>query len=321
MHKQTIPHNEVFLQRLIVTMGKIALLSAFTALLIAMSSCSQESTIEHVSLGTTTFHDSFLWSDADTTFLDKTLTVSFNNDAVSRNAAANLVFTDNFDKPVSSQELQIVFEGKLSPDNVIRITPRGKAEQDLNIKFRFLPSAKSGKHQGFILVRSQGLKAVNDVEINGSTRIVQWTMYFEKQMNPLKKGLIILAIVVLVSIGAARLILHRRTFGSTAKKSISATNSSGVILYGPKTLRFKGCSEIVFADHPKEQSALDIFFRGKTLTIVSPAFDSPLRLTPYKKKEIKVSGGGYSLTRTKMKYNDTPLKATSSSTKTTITFS
>lgn len=302
-------------------MGKIALISAITTLLIAMTSCSQESTIEHVTLGTTTFHDSFLWSDADTVFLNKTLTVSFNNDAVSRNAAAYLVFTDNFGKPVSSKELQIVFEGKLSSDNVIRITPRGKAEQELNIKFRFLPSAKSGKHQGFILVRSQDLKAVNDVEINGNTQVVQWTMHFEKQMNPLKKGLIIFAIALFVSIVAARLILHRRTFGSTAKKSITATNSSGVILYGPKTLRFKGCSEIIFSDRPKEQSTLDIFFRGKTLTIVSPAFDSPLRLTPYKKKEIKVSGGGYTLTRTKMKYNDTPLKATSSSAKTTITFS
>ncbi len=302
-------------------MGKIALLSAFTALLFAMSSCSQENTIEHVTLGTTTYHDRFLWSDADTVFLNKTLTISFNKDAVSRGATADLVFTDNFGKRISTKELQIVFEGKLSSDNVIRIAPRGNAEQELNIKFRFLPSAKKGKHQGFILVRSQELKAVNDVEINGNTQVVQWTMYFEKQMNPLKKGLIIFAIALFVSIVAARLILHRRTFGSTAKKSITATNESGVILYGPKTLRFNGCSEIIFSDRSKEQSALDIFFRGKTLTIVSPAFDTPLRLTPYKKKEIKVSGGGYSLTRTKMKYNDTPLKATSSSTKTTITFS
>ncbi len=302
-------------------MGKIALLSAFTALLFAMSSCSQENTIEHVTLGTTTYHDRFLWSDADTVFLNKTLTVCFNKDAVSRGATADLVFTDNFGKRISTKELQIVFEGKLLSDNVIRIAPRGNAEQELNIKFRFLPSAKKGKHQGFILVRSQELKAVNDVEINGNTQVVQWTMYFEKQMNPLKKGLIIFAIALFVSIVAARLILHRRTFGSTAKKSITATNESGVILYGPKTLRFNGCSEIIFSDLPKEQSALDIFFRGKTLTIVSPAFATPLRLTPYKKKEIKVSGGGYSLTRTKMKYNDTPLKATSSSTKTTITFS
>lgn len=302
-------------------MGKIALLFASAALCGVMTSCSGGSSIEQVSLGTATYHDSFLWSDADTTFLDKTLTVNFNQDAIARDAAADLVFTDNFGKRISTSELQIVFEGKTSPNNAIRVAPRGEETRDFNIRFRFLPSAESGKHQGFIILRSHGIKAANNVEINGDTQVVQWTIYFEKQMNPLKKGLIIFAIVLLAFIGAARLILHRKTFGSTAKKSITATDASGVILFGPKTLRFKGCSEVIFSDRPMKQGALDIFFRGKTLTIVSPAFDTPLRLSPCKKKEIKVSAGGCSLSRTKMKYSDFPLMATSSSTKTTITFS
>ncbi len=302
-------------------MWKIAPFFALTALVVVMPSCSQEDTIEQVSLGTTTYHDGFLWSDADTAFLNKKLTVSFNNDAISRDAAADLVFTDNLRKPVPPTELQIVFEGKTSSDNVIRVTPQGKAEQDLNIKFRFLPSAQNGKHQGFILIRPHGIKAVNDVEIKGDTRVAQWTIYFEKSMNPLKKGLMIVGIALFACLLVARLLLHRRTFENTAKKSITATDAFGHIVYGPKTLRFKGCSEIIFSNSPKEQSALDVFFRGKTLTVVSPAFSTPLRLTPYKKKEIKISGGGYSLTRTKMKYTDIPLKAESSASRTTIIFS
>ena len=296
-------------------------IAVLSATLLFPSCSGNSSNIESISLGTCSYHEGFLWTDPDTCFLEKTLHLEFNDDALVSNASIDMVFTDNNGKTVPPKSLQIVYEGKTSKNNVVKVTSQGKEEREVDIKFRFLPGSGYGKHQGYIAIRPHGMDAVNDIEVSNGTQVMQWTIYFDHTMNPLKKGLIIAFVVFVAAVVLARLILHRRTFGSTAKKSITVTDSSGNVIYGPKTTHFGGASEIVFADSKIEQNLLNRFFFGRTVTVVSSAFSSQLRLTPGKRKEIKLAGGGYTFSKMKIKYSDTPLCATNNDSKSKVNFS
>lgn len=291
------------------------------ALMAFATSCSQRSDIASVTLGELSYHDSFLWSDADTAFLEKTIILEFNKDAINQHAAVDLAFTDNDRKIVPTSELEINFCGEKVNGNTIRITPKSaNGKEELKIKFRFLPGAKDGKHQGYLVATPRGMANVNNIEITLGTPVMQWTMYFDHAMNPLKKGLLIALAAIAALIAIARLILHRQTFGSTAKKSVSVTNASGRILYGPKTTRLGGYSEVRFCPKAEKQSFANAFFFGKTLFVVSTVFSSSLRLTPGRRKEIKMAGGGYTILKSKMKYVDTQQTVTDNTTKNKIVF-
>ena len=48
----------------------------------ATMACAEDDGIEQVTLGTTSWYDGFLWSDADTTGFTKKLSIEFNDDAM-----------------------------------------------------------------------------------------------------------------------------------------------------------------------------------------------------------------------------------------------
>lgn len=291
------------------------------ALMAVATSCSQKSDIASVTLGESSYHDSFLWSDADTTFLEKTVVLEFNRDAINQHSAVDIAFTDNDKRIVPTSELQIIYDGNEAKNNTIHITPKsGSGTQEVKIKFRFLPQAQDGKHQGYMVATPGGMSSVNNIEVKAGTPVMQWTMNFNHAMNPLKKGLLIALATIAALIFIARLILHRRTFGSTAKKSVSVTDASGRILYGPKTTRLGGYSEVRFCPKAEKQSFVNAFFYGKTLFVASTVFTSSLRLTPGRRKEIKIAGGGYTILKSKMKYVDTQQTVTDITTKNKIVF-
>lgn len=299
----------------------ISIAASLVATALAVSSCSEDSKVESVALGEVQYYDSFLWSDADTSYLEKTVVLEFNKDAINQKSGVDIAFTDNNQRPISTSELEIIYDGKRAKNNTIRITPKSSSEEEaVSIKFRFPPKAKDGKHQGYMVAKPLGIAAVNNIEVQSDTQIMQWTIYFNHAMNPLKKGLLIALAVIVAGIIIARLILHRKTFGGTAKKSINVTGPTGRIIYGPKTTRLGGYSEVRFCNKAEKQSFVNAFFYGKTLFVVSSAFTSPLRLTPGRKKEIKIAGAGYSFTRNKMNYNDVAIMATENSSKNKILF-
>ncbi len=286
-----------------------------------ISGCSPKSDIDSVTLGETSYHDSFLWSDADTTYLEKTIILEFNKDAINQHAAVDLAFTDNDKKIVPTSKLEINFGGEKVKGNTIRITPKSvSGNEELKIKFRFLPGAKDGKHQGYLVATPRGMANVNNIEVTPGTPVMQWTMYFDHAMNPLKKGLLIALAAIAAVIAIARLILHRRTFGSTAKKSVSVTDASGRILYGPKTTRLGGYAEVRLCPKAEKQSFANAFFFGKTLYVESSVFSTALRLTPGRRKEIRIAGGGYTILKSKMKYVDTQQTVIDNTTRNKIVF-
>ena len=290
----------------------------------ATMSCAEDDGIEQVTLGTTSWHDGFLWSDADTTGFTKKLSIEFNDDAMRKGASVSLAVTDNDGKPVPESQLEVIIDGRRARGNVIEVAPvGGKKTREAEVSFRFMPEAEDGKHQGYLVIRPHGIACVNDTEATDGARLMQWTINFNKGMNPLAKGLLTALCMAAGVVIMARMVLHRRKFGPTARKSVVATDASGRIIYGPKTVRMGGCSEVVLCSREIKQGWLSAFFTGRTICVTSAAFSAPLRLKPGRRgrKEIKVAGGGYSLSASKMAYSDTPLTATDNSTKNKIQLS
>ena len=89
----------------------------------ATMSCAEDDVIEQVTRGTTSWHDGFRWSDADTTGFTKKLSIEFNDDAMRKGASVSLAVTDNDGKPVPESQLEVIIDGRRARGNVIEVTP------------------------------------------------------------------------------------------------------------------------------------------------------------------------------------------------------
>ena len=111
----------------------------------ATMSCAEDDGIEQVTLGTTSWYDGFLWSDADTTGFTKKLSIEFNDDAMRKGASVSLAVTDNDGKPVPESQLEVIIDGRRARGNVIEVAPVGGAEE---ARLQNLPQLQQADDQG-----------------------------------------------------------------------------------------------------------------------------------------------------------------------------
>lgn len=256
--------------------------------LICMSSCKKD---ESVSFGTVEYYPSFLWVDSKTTPVTKSFDFDFSQDAKAYNSFAEFQFVDNEGKAISTNIMQIVIDGKECPNNRFRISS-DIASKELTIKFS--PNAPDGKHQGYLKLVSHQLDRLDSQSLKAGQKVdaFQWTLNYDKRMNPLAKVLmwILIGIAVLVAVWQVciRPIRYPR-FGSIQK----TFNVPGM---APLIVRFKGARMVVLAaSHPKKQSAWNRFWTGKILYKTHPAFVSPIVFKPNRGRRVlaKVQVGSY----------------------------
>lgn len=260
--------------------------------IIILSSCEQK-TIETISMGTISYHPKFLWSKADTTFLSKTLYLDFSNDAKgSQNSFAEFEFVDNEGKSISSDILEIYINNEKSFNNRFRVN---STDEIYELKFRFMPETNGGKKQGYLKLIDHNIDRLDNLLLTAGQQVevLQWTMYFDKQMNPLKKNLMwgVLTIVALLIIWFIlfRPILYPKF--STYKKQIIIQQNGKVL--SQNRIVFTGARQVVFANRKMPQSLMNRIFTGKIVTIVNPVFVTPLTFSPQKGKNAIVRGNGY----------------------------
>ena len=237
-------------------MKKIFLTAIISVALLA-SSCSKNE-LPTQSLGEVSYYPKFLFWEADTTSLTKVLELNFNQDAKDEGAktTAEFAFVDNNGDPVSTDELEIKVNGEVSKNNCFRVDA---TQSEVQLTFTFLPAAKSGKHQGNLrMVKHHLLDRVDNQIVEGSQPIdiFKWTIYFDKNWNPLKLALFwlisILVAAFLLWMILLRPIFHPK-FGSIQKTFI-------IPGMAPLIVRFKGARMVVVAaSHQKKQSAWNRF--------------------------------------------------------------
>ena len=257
-------------------------------LLVCLSSCKKD---ESVSFGTVEYYPDFLWVDSKTTSVSKTFEFDFSQDAKNYDSYAEFQFVDNEDKAIGTDIMQIVIDGKDCPNNRFRINSDVTAK---DITFMFSPNANEGKHQGYLKLVSHQLDRLDSQPLMANQQVdtFQWTLNYDKVMNPLKK------IIMWIVIGMVALVLVWQVCVRPIRYPKFGSIQKTFIVPGmpPLIVKFKGVRMVVLAaSHPKKQSAWNRFWTGKVLYKTHPAFVAPIVFKPCKGRRVlaKVQAGTY----------------------------
>lgn len=243
---------------------------------IVMTSCTDDS----MDMGKVTYHPSFWFlSSADTVPLVKTFEFDFSNDArANKDIYAEFQFVDNDGKPISSEDMMVYVDGQLLADNSFRVT---SADSVKEIKYIFPSTAKGGKHQGYLKLKNHNLHRLDNQQLapGQTVDVFQWTIYFDKKMNPLAKTLMWIGIVVLSLILFWVLIFRKFVFPTfrAIKKTLIIPNQVPIVIH------FQGTRMVVLDNVKHKQSLADKLMKGRVVYISIPSLKSQIQLTPRNK--------------------------------------
>lgn len=238
-------------------------------------------------------YDSFGWVEASTIPYTTTIDLDFNIDA--QNDARSFVeFTavDNNGKILSPSIVAFTLNGTPCKGNKIRVTPEDKSAI---LSITFPNGTKDGVYQGYLKPTRYHLERIGNIEL-GSASVkypLSWRVRYTHSMNPLKKGLMWLCILIATALSlwfiVLKPILHP-CFPKFRKMVLVKVNNAVVAQF---TVNFKGAKRIVFANKKQHQGLLNRLFTGKIDTVVNPIFEEPITFIPKKKNKALVKGKGY----------------------------
>ena len=259
-------------------------------ILVFLSSCKND---ESVSFGTVEYYPSFLWEESNITPVTKTFDFDFSQDAKDDNSFAEFQFVDNDGKPISTNIMQITIDGKQIENNRFRINSDVTSKE---LTFTFSPEAEEGKHQGYLKLISHQLDRLDSQPLNNGQQVdaFQWTLNYDKDMNPLAKVLMCIGIVVLALLALWFLILRPMLYPHFAKFTKSVLIEKDGKIVAQLNFAFKGARKVVFHNQKRKQSFWNKFFVGEIRTLVNPNFVSELTFVP-KKNNASAHGVGYTI--------------------------
>lgn len=239
--------------------------------------------------GEVTYHPAFLWSDADTTLSTQTFVLDFNADAkADQQCFAEFQFVENDGKtPISDQVMEIYIDGKKQVGNAFRVDP---SMQEVTMSFGFTEQAESGKHQGKLLLTRHKLDRIEGsqsvvLEEGDQAEVLQWTLHFDKQWNPLKTGLSWLVGILLAILALWFLVLKWLLYPRIGLKNLQLTTKTTQSNY-----KIKDFIGVELNARPKRQSALRRICCGEILYITDPCWTSPIEIIPGNRpKSIKLT--------------------------------
>lgn len=146
-------------------------------------------------LGKLRYYPRFLWVQEKKQVITDTLHINFNADAKANNGFAEFEIVDNEGNPIPSNELRVYLGNKELINHKFKVYCN---EDEVILTFQYEPTAKSGKHQGWLKLVNHNLDQDGDMELSSTktNNSVHWQINYEKEMNPLKRSLIFLAILI-----------------------------------------------------------------------------------------------------------------------------
>lgn len=253
-------------------------------------SCSNDD----IALGTVKYHSDFLWVDSNIVPIEKVFDFEFSQDAKNdKKSFAEFQFVDNEGVAIPTDVLAITVDGEKLKNNRLRISSN---EHSKKIVFSFSPEAKAGKYQGYLALVNHNLDRVdNKVLTKGDiVNVFQWTLHFEKCLNPLAKFLIWLSLTIvsllIIWFSILRPIIFPK-FGTFRKSVLVQRNG---IMVGQLNVNFKGAKKIVFSNNVIKQSKWNRLFTGEIRTVKNQEFEFPLTFVPHRNNAV-VHGIGYTI--------------------------
>lgn len=258
--------------------------------LLTLSSCDDDS----VSFGEVGYYPSFLWKEANIQPVTKTFDFDFSQDAKNdANCFAEFAFVDNDGNIVPTSVMKVFVDDKQLENNTFMVNSNTPSKE---ITFEFTPEAEKGKYQGYLKLIRHNLDRLDSQTLGPGQEAdaFQWTLYYNKSMNPLAKTLMWIEIVI-ATILAIWFIFLRPTiyphFGSFTKSILVRQDDKIVAQFN---CSFKGARKVIFSTQKVKQSFWQKVFIGETKTVVNPLFTSKLIFTP-NKKNASAYGVGYSV--------------------------
>ena len=248
-------------------MKKLLILTIFCLFL---CSCKDKS----IKFGEIEYYPSFLWVDARITPVVKTMDCDFSIDAQNDSTSfAEFQFVDNAGSPVTGLEVKV--NGVKAEQNRFRIYSDTKS---VELEFTFTPESESGKHQGYLKLINHNLDRLDSQTLSAGqpADAFQWTLYFDKSMNPLAFAILCVALTILIA-SIIWLLFLRQIF----YKQFRAINKMLIIPnQAPINIRFKGARKVIIDSSPHSQSLWNRIWTGKILYLTNPKITSPITLLP-----------------------------------------
>ena len=248
------------------------------ALCMLVTSCKDDT----VSLGDVNYYPSFLWVDSNITPITKTFNLEFSQDAkLDPNCFAEFQFVDNNGEPIGTDEMQVSIDGKQLPDNKFRVNSDETSKQ---LTFTFSPNAKPGKHQGYLRLIRHNLDRLDSQQLTVGQQVeaMQWTLHYQKSMNPLAKVLMWIGILILAALLLWFLLIRWMVYDYIKVGSIRITEP-----YFSQR-KIKGARQLVFTNKPVKQSCLNKLFTGKIIYEINPVWTVPLFFEAASKGQVKM---------------------------------
>ena len=243
-------------------------------LCIFLNSCKGDD----VDFGTVEYYPPFPLVEANITPVEKTMDCDFSLDAQNdANSFAEFQFVDNDGKPIQTSEMQVKVDGVAAKNNIFRVNSNTKS---VKLEFTFSPDAKSGKHQGYLRLINHKLERLGSQQLtNGQkTDVLQWTLNYDKSMNPLAFALMWIGIIFLGAVFLWLAFLKRKFY-----PQFRAINKMMIIPnQTPISLKFKGKRMIVMDNQHHKQSMWNRFWTGEIQYIQHPSITTKITLKPVK---------------------------------------
>ncbi len=258
-------------------MKKTLLIFFFLFATFVLFACQEEENFPKANLGECSYHPSFLWSDADTCGVTRKLYLDFNADAKGdKECFAEIAFVDKDGNPIPDDILEIAIDGIIAEGNSFKAYSTDTVKE---VKFRFLPKAESGYHQGYLHLVSYKLDRFEDQELDGtSVEVMRWALSYDKSMNPLAKVLMWICVLILTLLLVWLLIL-KPAFYPRFKNINKIFNIPG---QAPLIVRTRGVRMVVISNIPRNDSFWNALIKGPVLYKTHPAFHTPITLLPRK---------------------------------------
>lgn len=262
----------------------------FLFALLPFTSCDDNA----VSFGSVEYYPAFLWVDANITPVTKTFEFDFSLDAQNDSKSfAEFQFVDNNGNSISTDVMQVRDGDQTLKDNRFRVPSNIKSKE---LTFTFSPNALNGKHQGYLKLISHNLDRIESEQLKPGDKpgVFQWTLHYDKTMNPLAKTLLCILIMIIACLLLWFILLRPSLYPHFGKFTKSILIKQNDTIIGQLNYAFKGARKVVFYDKKIKQSYWNRIFVGEIKTYVNPIFKTKLTFSP-KKKNAAAFGIGYTV--------------------------
>lgn len=274
------------------------LLTSFVVFLIFSTSCSKKEdthyAVAELNFGVSKYYPKFLFVKEKNEVLEKKIKFKYNEWAIDEGGYANIVFYDNESKIIDSNYSNINLEvnGEKIESGFYQLQSSQAHSGELEIKLNFQANTKSQTLKGYVMIENSNLDRVNHTENLTQDAVMTWSAKQTVLMNPLKKWISIILIVLVLALLVWIILLRPIAFPRFKKKS-------SIIITSPfyKRIKLKGGIKLtLMKNNPKAQKISDKVLKGKILIYKHQFFDEDIHILPAGKNKIRIAlGVNYSI--------------------------